>query len=321
MLPSKLQPASAALGGAQGGLTVEQARRLLQSFLGGLSLNSRRAYRQDLVDFATFVGASTPEDAAGRLLGGQQGQANAMALEYKNHLTDARLSPATINRRLAALRSLSRLSRTLGLTSWAIEVKNVKSEALRDTRGCGIDGFRQILAVVEAQRDVAKVARDRAILHLLFDLALRRCEITRLDLEDVDLAGSRLLVQGKGKMEKAPMSLPEQTKKALESWIAYRGNQPGPLLTNRDRAKKGLRLSGTAIYQVVRHLGDKAGVRNVRPHGLRHAAITTLLDLTNGNVRMGQSFARHASPSTTMRYDDARKDQAGEAAKILANAV
>lgn len=75
------------------------------------------------------------------------------------------------------------------------------------------------------------------------------------------------------------------------------------------------------MYRLVKWLGKQAGVKKVRPHGLRHAAITTVLDLTGGDIRKGQSFARHANPSTTLRYDDNRQDAGGEAAKLLADAV
>jgi hypothetical protein len=46
-----------------------------------------------------------------------------------------------------------------------------------------------------------------------------------------------------------------------------------------------------------------------------------VLDMTDGNVRVAQRFARHASPETTLRYDDNRRDEGGEAAKCLADEV
>ena len=50
----------------------------------------------------------------------------------------------------------------------------------------------------------------------------------------------------------------------------------------------------------------------VRPHGLRHAAITEALELTNGNVRAVVKFSRHRSISVVMKYDDARDDIGGK---------
>ena len=58
-----------------------------------------------------------------------------------------------------------------------------------------------------------------------------------------------------------------------------------------------------------------------RPHGLRHASLTAALDANNGDVRAVQQHARHASPQTTMRSDDNRRDLAGQVAASLANVL
>ena len=94
------------------------AARLLDAFLVGRNERTRRAYRQDVADFAAFCGAGSPEEAARLLLAGSLGQANLLALNYRAHLRERGLSAATVNRRLAALRSLVKLGRTLvtGLT-------------------------------------------------------------------------------------------------------------------------------------------------------------------------------------------------------------
>ena len=52
----------------------------------------------------------------------------------------------------------------------------------------------------------------------------------------------------------------------------------------------------------------------IRPHGLRHAAITSALDETDGNVRAAREFSGHASIKALMRFDDNRKDIGGEVA-------
>ena len=87
------------------------ARRLVAAFLSGRNERTLRAYRQDLEDFRAFMNAETPEDAARLLLSRGHGEANAVALAYKNDLMERKLSAATVNRRLAALRSLVRLAR------------------------------------------------------------------------------------------------------------------------------------------------------------------------------------------------------------------
>src|SRR6185503_5470801 len=127
------------------------------------------------------------------------------------------LQAATINRRLAALRSLTHLARTFGLMPWKLEVQNVRAEAYRDTRGPGKHGFRCLLEEV-GRKKTKKTIRDKAILRLLYDLALRCGEVVALDLEDIDLNASTMAVRGKGRSSKQLLTFPEPTKAALKDW-------------------------------------------------------------------------------------------------------
>ena len=164
-----------------------------------------------------------------------------------------------------------------------------------------------------------QAARDVAILRLLGDLGLRRAEAVELDVADVDLREGRVLVLGKGKTQKTALTLPAPTKAAVVAWLELRGDGPGPLFVNFDRAKKGDGLlTGAAVYVLVSTLGKRAGL-TVRPHGLRHLAITTALDTYGGDVRAVQKFSRHADLRLLNIYDDNRSDIAGEvAAKVAA---
>ncbi len=217
------------------------------------------------------------------------------------------------------MRSLVKLARTIGAVSWSLEVKNVKSESYRDTRGPGSDGFALLLTEVKS-RNGEKAVRDYAILRLLFDLGLRRGEVVSLDVEDVDLANGTVAVLGKGRTEKTRLTLPEQTKLALAAWLETHGSEPGPLFTNFHHAFKGGRLTGTSVYRIVRDLGRSVGVET-RPHGVRHAAITEALNLTQGDVRAVQRFSRHRDIRTLNTYDDSRRDLGGDVAKKVAALV
>jgi integrase/recombinase XerC len=291
---------------------------LVEAFLSGRNPRTLDAYRKDLEDFRAYVGAPTPHAAAAVLFGGSQGEANGLALGYRAHLTGRGLSPNTVNRRLAALRSLVKLARTLGRIPWSLDVDSVKAQPYRDTRGPGRAGFRRLVDTLDTRLD-AKAKRDRAAVRLLYDLALRRGEVVALDMEDLDAEAGTVSVLGKGRTQKQRMTLPEPTRAALVGWVEARGTEAGPLFLNFDRAGKGGRLTGTSLYRIVRELGEDAGVQ-VRPHGLRHAAITEALDLTGGDVRSVRKFSRHAKLDTLMVYDDNRTDLAGEIARRLAAA-
>lgn len=295
---------------------LSAAARLAQAWLVGRSAATARAYTGDLADFTTWLQLSSPTEAVGRLLGNGHGAANLLALEYRAYMLERGLSPATVNRRLAALRSLVTLGRTLGMVGWELDVQGVKSEPYRDTKGPGKKGVKKLLSKA-GQRTDTKGIRDQAILRCLTDLALRRAEVVSLDIEDLDLEGSTLKVLGKGRREKERLTLPARTREALAAWLTVRGQTAGPLFVNMDRAKKGNgRLTGSAVYYLVRKLGDSVGIR-VRPHGVRHASISEGLARTGGDVRCVQRFSRHKDVATVIRYDDARDDAAGKVAGMV----
>jgi integrase/recombinase XerC len=202
---------------------------------------------------------------------------------------------------------LGKLARTLGMIGWAIDVGNVKPRPYRDTAGCGAAGYRRLLEHLDRRGD-PKAIRDRAIVRLLFERALRRNEVASLDVAHVDFDAATVSVQGNGHTDRETLTLSEPTQQALSDWLAIRGTAPGPLFINLDRARKGTgRLTGAGIWAIVSALGEATG-QTVRPHGLRHAAITKALDATGGDVRAVQRFSRHAKVDTVLVCDDARHD-------------
>jgi len=208
-----------------------------------------------------------------------------------------------------------KLARVLGLVVWELEVEGMKASAYRDTRGPGMAGFRMMLDSL-GDSHVEKAVRDRAILRLLFGMALRRGEVVSLDLCHLDLESGRLSVMGKGKTQRESLSIPPKVLGSLQAWVEIRGQHEGPLFTAVDRCHRGHRLDGSAVYRMVSELGKAVGL-TTRPHGLRHAAITEALDRTNGNTRSVQRFSRHKKLETLSLYDDARQDLGGEVARLV----
>lgn len=301
--------------------------QLYDDFLAGCSAKTRRAYAGDLALFASFLETGSAALAINKLLSGPSGLRNGTLLRYRNWMVASSLTPATINRRLAAIRSAVRLARTLGLTDWVPEIAGLKVHAYRDTRGPGVPGVKAVLTTARSQESPAKVARDIAMIRLLFDLGLRRSEVVGLDLEDVDQDVGRVWILGKGRSQKEARSCPASTMALIQAWLQIRGTVANASeqavfvnLVNRGPGHQGRRITGDGLRYVVAKIGDDAGVRT-RPHGLRHASITAALDALNGDVRAVQQHARHTSPEVTMRYDDNRKDLAGKVASCLSKVL
>lgn len=253
-----------------------------------------------------------------------QGNANALGFEWRAAMIEQGLAPATINRRLASLRALIKTGRILGLINYALEVPPVKGQSYRDTRG---PTLMQTALFLNAAKDQPspKAERDVALIRLLYDMALRRGEVVMIDVADVE--PDRLWIIGKGKTEKAPITLPELTGNAIRAWMAYlpvaplRSDPEGAVFRHIDRhSNLRQRLTGAGLYDIVQQLGRKTGIKT-RPHGFRHAAITRALDETKGDVRAVKQFARHARTDTTLAYDDARTDRAGEIAALVSRSL
>ena len=309
----------------------ERIRRLLDAWQASLGPATRQAYDADWRAFAAWAGFESPASAADALLRAGKLEAEATVLAYLAHLRGEdgrrpRLSPATIARQRAALRSLMRMAEGLGLIPWTLTAPLPRSErprSYRDVRGPTLAGVRAMREAAAAQGGV-KALRDIALLGLLYALGLRRAEVCALDVASFDATGRRLAVVGKGHADADWLTVPEPTATEINDYLAVREHLPaGPLFLSLDHARKGDgRLTPSGLYVVVRALAVAAGVeRPVSPHRLRHAAITGALDGVNGDVRRVRHFSRHVKVETVLAYDDHRTDEAGEIAAMNAAAL
>jgi integrase/recombinase XerC len=286
----------------------------LDALFEGLSADTRRAYAADLQRFAEFRDLGSAKAAVLELVAMGSGPAHEQVHKWRAKMLDAGKSPATINRALSSLRSVMRLARQFGFCGWYLEVSGVPSQKFRDTRGPGMSIVDKALQRIRAENIPDRAARDAALLRLLFDTALRRKEIERLDRADLQLEAKRL---GKARREKEFVTLPDPTCEALAEWLRFRGDAAGPLFINFDG---GTRLLGDGIYRIMQRYGQMLGVP-LRPHGLRHTAITEALDKTNGNTRAVQRFSRHKNVATLQHYDDNRTDMGGKISADVADSL
>jgi integrase/recombinase XerC len=295
------------------------------------SPNTRRTYAKGLKDFfVTMIGAEPTPQVIGGFLCLNRFEAISLVLRYRAGLVARGLRPATINVRLSAVKSLVNYARKIGKCQFSLEdVEGLRAETYRDTTGVSPDGFKQITAAVNG--DSLKGKRDLAIFRLLWDNALRRAEICSLNIEDYQPQESRLWIKGKGKLTKEPISLSGKAIGLIDDWLGDIGDAKGtrsdrptdnPLFCTVDRATFGHRLSGNAIYNLVRNTAESAGITKIiGPHRIRHSAITAALDATNGDTRKVQKLSRHKNLNTLMIYDDNRHQHQAEVTGILADLV
>lgn len=289
------------------------------------SLHTRKAYRQDINDFFKSITGELPTpDSILEFLHLERSQAVATVLKYKAQMIQRGLKEATLNRRLAALKSLTAMGRKLGVCTFTLEeVKGESATKYRDTSGIDSASFKKILALCD--RTILTGKRDYALLRLLWDNALRRGEIAQAQVKDFDGENRTLKIRGKGRgsyyeiIDLAPI-----TTEAIQDWLGAREkiNQQSPLVCTLDPVYYGKAITGDGICLIVKRLGQKAGIKkNLTPHKIRHSAITAALDATGGDVRRVQKLSRHKQLDTLMIYDDNRQKMQKDISLILADLV
>ena len=288
--------------------TIQALDILLQS---GASARTNQEYRNDLINIGSLVGKSL--NGIVELLLSSRESAFVTVGKVKSLMVSAGLSPNTINRRMATIRGLLRVARELSVIDWMIEIKNLKAIKVRNTSGPGIERIQSSIS----EPTTAQSARDNAIIILMSTLGLRVAEAAALDL--ADFSGDKINVRRKGHLQTIQMSVPEQTAKAIQSWLTFRGYESGPLFTSFDRAGKGDgRLTTRSIGRICQ---SKVGCN---PHGLRHTAITTAIELASDNgveFTECRQFSGHSQIDTLLVYRDQTRNVQGVLANAVANRI
>src|SRR3954451_24153143 len=124
------------------------AEVVVATFFAGRNERTLRAYRHDLDDFTRFTGQTSIASAARHLFALPAFEANVLAINYRADLLGRRLQPASVNRRLAALRSLVKLGAALGAITWELTLKNERTTPYRDPRVPNTASVRQLLFAI-----------------------------------------------------------------------------------------------------------------------------------------------------------------------------
>jgi integrase/recombinase XerC len=272
-------------------------------------------YRRDIENFLADLNL-----ALGKFLTLDRHKAFELVSRYKGELIQKGLKSATINRRLAAIKSLVAYAYNCGHSEFMLEaIKSEKMSAYRDTSGVDSETFKRVLGGID--RTSLKGIRDYALLLLLWSNALRRSEVSKANIGDFDQKERTLRIFGKGRGNNAEtVSLGSGTVMAIESWLEARGetNPDKSLFVSVNPGYRDGRLCPQAIYDIVKSRCQSAGItKPMSPHRIRHSSITAALEATGGDVRRVQKLSRHSSLNTLLIYDDNRRNHQGEVTDIL----
>jgi site-specific recombinase XerD len=261
----------------------ERAQRFLAS--PALSDSTRRAYGVDVRQFSAWL--------ASRGLKLDQIDVRSFA-DYAAELGRRRpkLAPATIARKLAAVRALVRFA--LGPES----VPDVSFAPRRPRRLPDAPKSEEVDAeLASLERDGLLGLRNHALVEIVYSAGLRSREAVDLNLGDVDFEQELIRVHGKGGKERM-VPLGEEAA----HWLARYLHEARPTLARGAEnalflSARGRRLDTSTLRRLLPH-----------PHRLRHAFATHLLE-GGADLRTIQELLGHSSLSTTQIYShvDARR--------------
>src|SRR5215472_4723289 len=232
----------------------------------------------------------------------------ATVQRYRAYLEGRGLAPASINQRLSAIRKLAKEATYAGLLDPAA------AQAIRDVKGAKVQGTRTGNWLTKRQAEdlinspdvtTLKGRRDRAILAVMIGCGLRREEVARLQLADVQQRDGRWCIvdiRGKhGRIRTVPM--PSWAKVALDEWVAAAEISEGALFrgVNKGDRMTGDSLTSQGIWRCVEKYSD------VAPHDLRRT-YAKLAHKGGAKLDQIQLSLGHASLLTTEKYLGVRQD-------------
>ena len=280
--------------------------KALELVFGEYSPNTQRAYARAFRDFQEWANI--------RELNEMENFDPLRMLEYKNFLKSSGKKPATINQTMSALRKVCKVLTEFGyLKHNPFKSSLIRAEKIDSAASKGALQVSQLNAMIEANEimeydgRIAPLLRFRngLVLKFLYLTAARRGEAADLLWNDIVQDGSfqvAILRHTKSGKEQR-IKLRKELNEELEEWKIML--QENNVVTTNVFPSLGFRtmgdkMSGKGINDVIVRLGKAIGL-NISAHFLRHTAITLALELGEPLQKV-QSYARHASANTTIRY-------------------
>lgn len=261
----------------------------------GLAGNTIQAYRRDLRQYRRFL-----QDQEVALI---VDVTAAHVSGYVEMLRSGGAAPATVSRKVAAVRGLHRF---LVVEEYVVVDPTALIETPQRTRGLpkalSVDQVTSLLAAANTGTPLG--VRNVALLEFLYASGARVSEAIRLDQIDVDLDEATALVTGKGSKQRL-VPLGTYAVDALRRYYPIRqsliggGSDPGAVFVSL----RGRRLTRQAVWQIIKKTATVGGLdtRDVSPHVLRHSAATHMIE-GGADLRTVQELLGHANISTTQVY-------------------
>ena len=287
--------------------TPATARAALAAWLEHLTHERRasprtvRAYGDNALAYLNFLERHRGETLSVADLGGITAAELRAYLAFRREGEHA-LSPRSLAQTLSSIRAFHRyLDHRLDMPNPAIGLVRGPRIKVGAPRPVSEDQAHGLIAEIalDPDRDDWEVARDAAVLTLLWGCGLRISEALSLTRRDAPLADS-LRITGKGGKTRIVPVL-DAVREGIDAYLAAL-----PFVLAQDealfRAKRGGPLSPRHVQAAMQILRGRLGLSDrATPHALRHSFATHLLG-AGADLRSIQDLLGHASLSTTQRY-------------------
>jgi integrase/recombinase XerD len=261
----------------------------------GFSVNTLAAYRNDLSQFADFLGTQNHLD-------GWPGVGRAEIIAFILHLKERKYASSTLARKTAAIKSFFHFLLAEGSVT-EDPTENLDSpRAHRYLPKAMTTQEVDELLEQPGQSRRPESLRDKAMLELLYATGMRVTELVSLNSGDINLPAEYVRCLGKGTKERI-IPLGGQCVVSLQDYL-----DKGRCILCRDQGvsalflnHRGERLTRQGFWLILKNYAEKAGLGDITPHTLRHSFATHML--SNGaDLRSVQELLGHASISTTQVY-------------------
>jgi integrase/recombinase XerC len=277
-----------------------QRQAFLESLSQGRNYSPRTisAYLLDLSQFEEFL----RRDGDGRAVGLALVDLRLLR-RFLGELMDAGLSPRSVARKVACLKSFFRFLRRKGVVSSdPTSLLSPPKAPKRLPRYLDEEGARRLME--QPDRSTPVGARDAAILELFYSTGIRLSELIGLRQSDMDFKRRTVSVLGKGRKQRI-VPFGSHAGAALTAYAAMRphlcpaGGAPPPEFFLSVRGKR-MQPKGVNVL-VNRYIGAVADLDKKSPHVLRHTFATHLLN-RGADLQAVRELLGHASLSTTQVY-------------------
>lgn len=276
----------------------------------GKSPHTVRAYSNDVLHFANWF-----EQTNGRDFNLQAVDPRDIH-DYRSYLLQDGRRPATINRRLKALKSIFRWAKREKLVTDSpfeiietIFVKEQKNIAPR-----WLDR-REQLALLRVVREGGN-KRDLAIIQTLLGTGVRISELAALKISNLEISDRKgsLQVLGKGRGGKVrEIPLDNNTRQVLQNYLEERQEGGNKRLFQGQRGP----ISEPGINYLIAKYVYQARLENCTAHTLRHTFAKNLID-TGTPLDQVATLLGHESLDTTKIYTRPSKEDLERAVRRAA---